>query len=373
MKWDTHIGFFCSSVSWGGLEMNVARFAKQFKDRGQKVSVFSVAGSPLFEKHKANGFDVIPIKHHRKYFDTKNILKWSSLIKTHGINFIWIRDTRDIQISGLANKLAGNKSKIIYQQAMQLGVKKKDIFHTMRFNRLDAWISPLQFLADQVMEKTNLKKERIKVIPLGVDAGKFLNLPDSFAAREALKLPQKDIVIGLVGRIDPLKGQLFLFEVFERVAARHEHIHLLFVGEPTRNESSAYYSDLKKSVELSDYAKRIHFKPFMKDLTRVYAACDIAVMASEGETFGMVTIEAMMCGLPVLGTSSSGTPEILGYGKEGKLFAPGNHNEAEESLDFLITNPIERRKLGMKAQKKALQKFALHKVMEQLDQLLLDL
>ena len=370
MNWETHIGFFCSSVSWGGLEMNVARFAKQFQERGHKVSVFAVPGSPLFEKHESNGFDVIPIKHHRKYFDAKNILRWSGLIKSMGINFIWIRDTRDIQIAGLSNKLAGNKAKIIYQQAMQLGVNKKDVFHTLRFNRLDAWIAPLQFLADQVLEKTKLKKELIKVIPLGVDASRFLNLPDKLAAREVLKLPEKDVVIGLVGRIDPLKGQHFLFEVFENLAKKHDNIHLLLVGEPTRNESNSYYTNLKAAVDSSDYSSRVHFKPFTKDVTRVYAACDIAVMASEGETFGMVTIEAMMCGLPVVGTASSGTPEILGFGKEGKLFTPGNHQEAEEHLDFLITEPKERQKLGMKAQKKALQKFALNKVMDQLEELI---
>ena len=88
------------------------------------------------------------------------------------------------------------------------------------------------------------------------------------------------------------------------------------------------------------------------------------MMASKGETFGMVTIEAMMCGLPVIGTESSGTPEILGHGKHGLLFEPNSVKDASKKIRTLLEDPDLAKKLGVKAQKKALKKYALDKVID---------
>ncbi len=365
-----HLGFFCSSISWGGLEMNVARFAHAFAQRGWKVSLFAVPNTPLFDKASSLGLAPIPIRHHRKYFDLKAVQHWKSLIEKHQIDVVWIRDTRDMQVAGLAKQKAEGNVKLVYQQAMQLGVDKKDVFHTQRFQRIDAWIAPLQFLANQVQKRTKYPSNRIHVIPLGTKASRFQNLPEKREARKHLQLPEEAIIGGLIGRFDPLKGQYFMLEVLAEMRDEYPNLHLMFVGEPTKHEGDEHYKSILERIQKEKLEDRVHILPFMADIEKAYAAMDLAIMASAGETFGMVTIEAMMSGLPVMGTNTSGTPEILGQGKYGVLFTPNELSEARSAMKQLLQGEEKRRTLGMKAQKHALKHFAMKEVMNQLENLI---
>ena len=364
-----NLGFFCSSISWGGLEMNVARFAHSFAQQGWKVSVFAVPDTPLFEKATSLGLKPIPIRHHRKYFDLKAVQNWKSLIEKEQIDVVWIRDTRDMQVAGLAKQKAEGNVKLVYQQAMQLGVDKKDVFHTQRFQRIDAWIAPLEFLAKQVQKRTKFPSDRIHVIPLGTKANRFQNLPEKKEARKQLNLPKHAVIGGLVGRFDPLKGQYFMVELVAKMQHQYPDFHLMLVGEPTKHEGDEHYKSILDLVAKEKLQDRVHILPFMSDIEKAYAAMDIAIMASAGETFGMVTIEAMMSGLPVIGTNTSGTPEILGQGKFGMLYTPNQLNEAATGLEQLLQSEEKRRSIGMKAQKHALKYYSMKSVMNQLENL----
>ena len=163
-----------------------------------------------------------------------------------------------------------------------------------------------------------------------------------------------------------MKGQTFVIDILEQLQNQFPDLHVAFVGEPTKNEGDDYFKKLKKRIKMLNLSDRIHFVPFMSDVEKAYAAFDISMIASKGETFGMVTIEAMMAGLPVVGTASSGTPEILSDGKHGLLYSPDNLAEAVDCVKKLLEEPDFRKKLGVKAQKKALKTYELDKVTDEL-------
>ena len=133
-------------------------------------------------------------------------------------------------------------------------------------------------------------------------------------------------LIGVLGRIDEKKGQLFLVQALEQIRASGEELELLIVGEPTINDprGKAYYDQLMCYIADHQLESVVHFAGFTQDVARFYNAIDVFVMSSIGETYGMVTLEAMLSGVPVLGTDSGGTPEILGRGRLGELYVPEN-------------------------------------------------
>ena len=99
---------------------------------------------------------------------------------------------------------------------------------------------------------------------------------------------------------------------------------------------------------------------------------DVFIMQSQGETFGMVTIEAMAAGLPVVGTNSSGTPEILGFGNHGLLYNPGDQETFKSNIKELLAK--ERRlDLGLKGQKFATEHFSRKTVVDKLRKLAVDI
>ncbi|MBL7942946.1 MAG: glycosyltransferase family 4 protein, partial [Flavobacteriales bacterium] len=248
---------------------------------------------------------------------------------------------------------------IVYQQAMQLGVSKRDPIHTFRFNAIDRWIAPLQFLAEEVKSKTRFSPNKIHVIPLAIDIVAFENgVGDRNACRKKFGLDQESIWIGIAGRIDRLKGQHLAIEALARLASDFPNVKVVIAGEPTRGEPTDYADSLRNMVDTLQLDSKVLFLPFTQEVSSFYTAIDICAMTSVGETFGMVTIEAMMCGCAVVGTNSSGTPELLHHGELGLLFEPGSSEGLESALRKLIENPDLRHRLGSKAKSFAQQQFS---------------
>jgi glycosyltransferase involved in cell wall biosynthesis len=334
------IGFYCSSNSWGGLEMNSIRYARWMKENGWRTIVFCVDGTRLHHQSNAFGLTTVLIQRNKKYFDFINAYKNYKLFKKHNIDLIWFRDTRDFDILSWVKKISGGKFKLLYQQAMQFGVAKKDFFHTLRFSSVDAWVSTLNFLADQVKNQTRINPSKIHVIPLGVDDEKLLCREISQQdARDTLKLPQKEFIAGIIGRLDKLKGQHTAIEALALLHAKGLKLHLLVVGESTLNEGSQYEQILKSRTKTLGLESFVHFRPYSRKVEEFYRAIDLFLLCSKGETFGTVTIEAMAFGKAIIATNSSGTPEILQNGKLGWLFEPMNESDLASKWEWIMTHP----------------------------------
>jgi glycosyltransferase involved in cell wall biosynthesis len=151
---------------------------------------------------------------------------------------------------------------------------------------------------------------------------------------------------GIIGRIDPLKGQHIAINALQIC---NDNTHLVIMGESTKNEGRDYEVELKQKVRSLGLQNRVHFRPYSKEVEAFYRAIDIFILASKGETFGTVTIEAMSFGLALIGTNSSGTPEILDHGKAGLLFEPDNASELASCMKEYISNPTKRIDMGEKA------------------------
>lgn len=360
-----NIAFYCSSISWGGLEMNTVRYAKWMTELNYRTILFCVKDSPIHKEAIALELPIVLVEHNKKYGDFKNVFRVKALFKTNNIDIIWFRDTRDMSLLGWVKRLSSRKYFLIYQQAMQLGVSKKDPIHTLRFRAIDLWISTLDFLKKQVLEKTNVRASQIATIPLGVDTSRF-NSPtlSKEQARTQLNIPQDAWVVGILGRIDPLKGQHTLINALQ---ISKDHISAIVMGESTKNEGNEYEISLKKKVRSLGLEKRVFFKPYSKDVQIFYRAIDAFVLASAGETFGTVTIEAMSFGLPVIGTNSSGTPEILDHGNAGMLFEPDNAIELADALHTLYHDAATAKEIGEKGKARFLKLYSKEASLQAID------
>ena len=351
------IAYLSSSKSWGGLEMNQLRNAIWMKEKGYLVCIIGVDKSHLIEEAKKNQIETICINKYRKYYDFISAFKLCSIIKKNRITHIIIRDTKDISITASIKFILKNKIFTSYFMEMQLGVSKKNILHTIRFMGIDLWSCPLKGLSFQVKEMTRVKHSKIKVIGSGIDLSKSI-VQNKKTSRQVLNLPKDSFIIGLPGRIDSQKGQLLLLNAF--LELKTENKHIVFMGNETLNETSEYNRLLNEYIELHDLKTCVHFISNQKNMTHFYSAIDIMVMASKSETFGMVTLEALSFGIPVIGSNSGGTPELLANGDFGYLFEPNN----PKSLSIQLKNAFDSHKslFSEKQLNDHLQKFDHHKV-----------
>ncbi len=335
------IAYVCVSESWGGLEMNQLRNAKWMQERGHTVSLYVLKNSPIHSEATLDQLDVFLVEKHKKYYPLKHAIRLAQLFKQQQVTHVIVRDPKDLSLVGLTKTLLYNKLHFSYFMEMQLGIAKRDLLHTVRFSKINCWSCPLPWLAQQVKDRTRIPHNKITVIPSGLDLTPFDELPKQQEARTTLDLPEDKIIIGLIGRFDPQKGQDLLVSAFSKLDVLiKEQAVILFLGEKTKNEADDYFENLQLQISKSGLDKYIFFQPFRKDVTLFYAAIDWLVMASKSETFGMVTIEALAAGKSIIGSNAGGTPEILEQGKYGYLFESMNAQDLSSALEKAIKHKI---------------------------------
>ncbi|MDH4474578.1 MAG: glycosyltransferase family 4 protein [Fluviicola sp.] len=333
------IGYLCGSKSWGGLEMNQWRNARWMKQRGHEVVVFGKEGSQLESYCKKDELTFVAVPDYRKYYDVAAARKLSRLLKANRIDHLIIRDVRDMSVAALAKNWFSHPFKLHYFMEMQLGVSKRNVLHTLRFRQFDTWSCPLHWLEEQVKTKTRMPHDRIIYIPSGLELAPLQQALSKEEARRLLDVPQTGVLIGLAGRFDPQKGQLLLLEAAQQLT--DQSFGIVFLGAPTHNEGENYHQTMLDLIESAGLRERVFVRPFRNDINVFYKAIDAFVMASKAETFGMVTIEAMACGTPVVGSNAGGTPELLQFGELGYLFEPLSSDDLAAKLgDFLCNSHL---------------------------------
>lgn len=180
-----------------------------------------------------------------------------------------------------------------------------------------------------------------------------------------------DFVITLVGRISRLKGQTLFIEAADKLRQRgHKNVHFLIVGSTVAGQESLV-EELRYKIAQSNVATHVHILAFTRDVWSVWDASDIAVVPStEPESFGMVAIEAMASGKPVVVAAHGGVLDIVEHDVSGLLFEPNNAAQFADAMDKLIVSADLRDQLGFAGKKRQAELFSLQRQVDSTSKLL---
>jgi D-inositol-3-phosphate glycosyltransferase len=355
-----------TSTGWGGLEMNVVKLAGDLQKNGIEIH-FICQENTVFEKKISTQFhSVFRLKKVKKYFDFKNASIVAEYIRKNNLQLVFTAFRPDLDLL-LWTKRKSNGIKIIHQQQMQIGIPKKGLFQRMRFKAADLWLTPLHWLKEEALQKTTIDETKIRIVPLGVKTQPFLETqPSKSESQQFFNFQSDAFVLGVIGRIDEKKGQLFLAKMVKQLQNEGENVALLIVGTPTVDnpESVVYHQKILDFIKENQLEKSIYFAPFTNEVNKFYQAIDLFVMSSEGETFGMVTVEALLAKKPVIGTNTSGTPEVLGHGKRGGLYEFDNKQSFRDAY-FKTKEAIQTGEFNLESiQREAMNLYSLDKEVE---------
>lgn len=187
------------------------------------------------------------------------------------------------------------------------------------YSRADHFITLSGAFRNLLVENFGAAPERISVVPGAVDVEKFRPVENRNAIRQRLRWPLDRRAIFCVRRLVARMGIVELIEAFSGTAASHQDADLYIGG---RGELESGLCDQVRKLGLE---RRIHFCGFIPDadLPGYYAASDFSIMPSQKlEGFGLVALEALACGVPVLVTPVGGLPEAVA-GLGGSLVMKG--------------------------------------------------
>ncbi|MEO1376412.1 MAG: glycosyltransferase family 4 protein [Cyanobacteria bacterium J06635_10] len=190
-----------------------------------------------------------------------------------------------------------------------------------------------------------INPELVHVLSPGLDREKFKILPPD---RNIENQESKKILC--VGNYVPRKGILYLIEAFSQIERQDFSLHL--VGN--RKNNSIYYNQLNNAVKTLKLSECVvfHDGADQENIKQLYASADIFVLPSFKETFGIVFLEAMHYGLPIVTTNVSAMPELIEEGKNGLLVPTANSPALAKAISKLIENPDLIKRMGEAGRKK---------------------
>lgn len=211
---------------------------------------------------------------------------------------------------------------------------------------------------------------KIRIIHNGIELDQFAGSTSSRRVfREKLGLSDEDFLVCAIGQICERKGLLGLVDAVRRSLAEVPNIHLAIVGRVVFQHEAGYLDNLLDAVRAWGIEDHVHFYGEVRDVPGVLHSSDLMVLNSRDEPFGLVVVEAMASGTPVLATRVGGIPEIIEETSNGWLVEPGDSSELAVRLVELSENRSELRRVAERALHITCPKFSLDRYKGELESL----
>lgn len=225
-------------------------------------------------------------------------------------------------------------------------------------------------------ELYGIPAEQVAIIPGGVDTAFFSPRGDPRTLRTALGIPgDEEYLVLALGRLDPRKGFPYLMaaapDVVRRVRAAGKSVRFFISAggkDPLSDEERAEQTRISDAIEAGGVQDAITLVPKL-DLTRVpeyYSAADVFAVPSPYEPFGLVIVEAMACGAPVVATDQGGPVDIIREGQDGYLVHPQNTALLAERIGSILLDDRLRQQMRHKAREKAVTTYSWDAIARQI-------
>ncbi|MBN2057019.1 glycosyltransferase family 4 protein [bacterium] len=231
------------------------------------------------------------------------------------------------------------------------------LFRSMVRRATDRFVAVSNTLAEMLIEQGICRQEQVVVLHNGVDLDEFSPSPVVSGRRSAWGIPATAPVVGTAGRIHPGKGQGDFLEAAGWLHRHDREAWYVIIGEEieTPLEHLGFTDKLKATAERLGIGDRVLLPGFQENMVAAYGSLDVLVLPSHEETFGMVALEAMAMGLPVVATRVGGVPELVTHERTGLLVPAHDVQALAGAIDRLLADEELREGMGRRGRAAAAQ------------------
>lgn len=293
------------------------------------------------------------------YKNAQQVAQWFEQQKPDIVHIHW---GNDLPLAALAKKLSHHKPMLVYSRHMAITHHKHTIYHRWLYQEVDTLLTITQQLNSDAVKKLPLPQEKIITAYLGVDAPPTERINRKQFLNEH-QLNPAIFTLVILGRIEKAKGQHLGIDAIATLKQQGIIIQLMIIG---RAMQADYLQALKQQVKQRQLEKQICFVDFVNQPLALLPIFDALALTTTNETFGLTLIEAMRCGVAVIGSNAGGVPEIIDHEKTGLLFTPKDSNDLCCKIADYYHHPEKCAALALAGQQKADQQFTKEKHFAQL-------
>ncbi|MGI0100415.1 MAG: glycosyltransferase [Candidatus Micrarchaeaceae archaeon] len=333
-----------------GVVVSILNFRKELEKRGHEVYIFAsgtdktksmtkgdkrvvVVRGLKFKKYPQYSLALFPLTSKISTFNIKMDINHAQTPFMMGVHSLLISKVERTPIIGSFHTLFTDRnvirdyaidSKFLASKVVKYSWKYARLF----YNRCDGVTVPSSTMKG-MLDRKGIKN--VCVVPNGIDTSKFNESVDGSAVRRKLVRKRGEKLVMYVGRLSKEKRIETLIKAAKLL--RDENIRFAIVGS---GPAHAHYEDMVKRMHLD----KVVFTGFVENrhLPKYYSACDLFCIPSMFETQGVVSLEAMACGKPVVGANYLALKELISNGRNGEKFRPLDSGDCARKIKKVIYN-----------------------------------
>lgn len=314
----------------------------------------------------------------RKYFNPKGIADYirsynfyakqiALYAREHSIDMVHNNTAAVLEGIYLKRKL---KLPLIWH-VHEIIVKPKAIsdFINMLMGRYaDKIVTVSQAVANHIKQSPFIKDSQVEVIYNGVDNAVYYPM-DASSIREKFDIAQDALVIGMIGRVNAIKGQNDFIEAVEPLLEKNEKAVAFLAGGVFHGEEWRL-EELDNRIASSSVVSQIHRIDYYDKTSELYNMFDIFVLPSiKPDSLPTVVLEAMACSKPVVGYNNGGIAEMVVDDKSGYLVKPNRPQELSNAISLLLDSSEKREKFGRVGYQRQRELFSLESYIKNFSEL----
>jgi len=285
----------------------------------------------------------------RNSLNLASAMKLSRIVRAGEIEIVHAHVAHDYPLAALATRRSN--ARLVLTRHVLFPLNR---IHKLTLRRTSKVIAVSQAVAESLYSQDVFDRRKVVTIHNGIDFAKFEHV-------DVLRADPQRLRVGTAGHLAPIKGH----EDFVRAAAliiqSHPNIEFVIAGEdksPSRENRIA----LEKLIQELRLDENVRLVGWVDHMPAFLRTLDLFVSAARVEPFGLAIVEAMAAGVPVLATASEGAREIIDDQKSGRLVSVGDIASLARSINALLNDESERRRLAQNGKAVAREQFSLKRM-----------
>jgi glycosyltransferase involved in cell wall biosynthesis len=285
-----------------------------------------------------------------------NVKRMRDLIEREEIDVINAHRGEGHLVAALAKKFLKRAVPLIRTRGDVRAPKGSFLNRYLNRALTDKIITTCEVLRKSYIRNLQMSAEKVTTVPVGVSSDFFSPRESDTAWKERLSIPEGNPVVGIVGRLSPVKGHQYFIQAADHVLKSLPRVTFIICGE----DAQISVQQLKDAVRGTNIEENFRFLGRVKDVREIISLFDVGVVSSVGsETICRVALEYMSMGKPVVGTNVNAIPEVVQHQLNGLVVEPKNPQELASAINELLRDKDKRKRFGEKSRGIVMEKFTL--------------
>jgi glycosyltransferase involved in cell wall biosynthesis len=348
-----------ASPGWGGQEIRILREAEGMRERGHQVFFAVMKGGALIEEARRSGFTVYEIAFQKKAWPL-TLIYLLFILRHCRIDLVNTHSSLDSWIGGLAARLM--RIPIVRTRHLSTPVKPGWNSRLLYGSLADFVVTTCSAILPMLSKQSGKSLSSMRCIATGVDPARMISTEEEVKAfRCSLNLAEEDFLVGTACFMRSWKG------IYDFLAAAHllrDALHLRWVVIGGGHQEA--YRQRARELALDGI---VHFTGHLLHPIPALQALDaFALLSTAHEGVSQAILQAAFLEKPLIATPVGGLSEVCLDGRTGIVVPPFSPEKAADAVKRLMQNRDERERLGKNARELVLEKFTMHRMLDEMEE-----